>query len=111
MAISFPGKQKVTGAALLALKPTLLSEELQTHRTAERHDENRKRRINIHQGREDEGVIRWLSESNRNSDNSIVYRQKGSHAKTREARERGEEKVSEQTTLRQKSSPKTLSTR
>lgn len=68
-----------------------------TYKIAKRHNKNRKHQINIHQGSEDEGIIRWLSESNRSSYTSIVCPQKESHTETQEAqsaRETREERFS-----------------
>lgn len=55
------------------------------YKTAKRHNENRKHQINSHQGSKNKGIIRWLSESNRSCNNSIVCPQIGSHAELQEA--------------------------
>lgn len=46
------------------------------------HNGNRKHQINIHQRSEDKSIIRWLSELNQRSNNSIVCPQKESHTDT-----------------------------
>lgn len=73
----------------LTLRLQLACRKLRVHakayETAKRHKVSRKHRINIHQGSENEGVIRWLSESDRSRSSSIVCPKKESHAETQEA--------------------------